>query len=267
MERVGVLINKLKEQYEQKADIDSILVTTQLLNSELAMSVKKNNGSSYKRISVIVPHEIASKVDVKVNEHHNGYKPVNKPEAEPEPLSEPIVEPQATPPASEPEPSPKPKPEPEPVPHFTGQKPWQVFSKKEEKVNAWALDPVFEVPTLAHQEKIVYELNDSLGIEGVAASLNDKLKHNKSELGNYLQDSPIKDLKKAISINDRHRFIHELFRDDETMYERSIKTINGFNIYAEAEYWIQRELKVKLGWDSTQELVKTFDQLVKRRFS
>ena len=65
-----------------------------------------------------------------------------------------------------------------------------------------------------------------------------------------LQDTPIRDLKKAISINDRHRFIHELFRGDETMYERSIKTINNFNIYAEAEYWIQRELKLKLGWDA-----------------
>ena len=34
------------------------------------------------------------------------------------------------------------------------------------------------------------------------------------------------------------------------MYERSIKTINSFNIYAEAEYWISRELKVKLGWNN-----------------
>lgn len=74
-------------------------------------------------------------------------------------------------------------------------------------------------------------------------------------------------MKKAITINDRHRFIHELFRDDETMYERSIKTINSFHIFAEAEFWIQRELKVKLGWDTTLELVKVFDQLVRRRFS
>jgi hypothetical protein len=51
------------------------------------------------------------------------------------------------------------------------------------------------------------------------------------------------------------------------MYERSIKTINTFHIFAEAEFWIQRELKVKLGWDTSLELVKTFDQLVKRRFS
>ncbi len=60
---------------------------------------------------------------------------------------------------------------------------------------------------------------------------------------------------------------HHIQRLHETMYERSIKTINGFSIFAEAEYWIQRELKVKLGWNVTLELVKVFDQLVRRRFS
>jgi hypothetical protein len=51
------------------------------------------------------------------------------------------------------------------------------------------------------------------------------------------------------------------------MYERSIKTINSFRIFPEAEYWIERELKVKLGWDETKESTRHFYQLVKRRFS
>ncbi|OPZ17236.1 MAG: hypothetical protein BWZ05_01518 [Bacteroidetes bacterium ADurb.BinA245] len=74
-------------------------------------------------------------------------------------------------------------------------------------------------------------------------------------------------MRKAIGINDRFVFINELFRGDESMYERCIKTINSFNIYAEAEYWISRELKVKLGWDNNNPTVQQFDQLVKRRFS
>ncbi len=82
-----------------------------------------------------------------------------------------------------------------------------------------------------------------------------------------LKETPVKDLRKAIGINDRFLFINDLFRGDEAMYERSIKTINSFNIYAEAEYWISRELKIKLGWDNEKESVKHFDQLVKRRFS
>ena len=86
------------------------------------------------------------------------------------------------------------------------------------------------------------------------------------ELSDSLQELPIKDLRKAIGINDRFLFINELFRGDETMYERSIKTINGFSIYPEAEYWIKRELKLKLGWNEKNEIVKQFDHLVKRRF-
>jgi hypothetical protein len=92
------------------------------------------------------------------------------------------------------------------------------------------------------------------------------LKQAKIELSDALQDSPVKDLKKAIGINDRFLFIRELFRGDEVMYERSIKTINGFSIFPEAEYWIKRELKLKLGWNDSSPEVKLFDQIVKRRF-
>jgi hypothetical protein len=70
-----------------------------------------------------------------------------------------------------------------------------------------------------------------------------------------------------VGINDRFLFINELFRGDDVMYERSIKTINNFSIYPEAEYWIKRELKLKLGWDDKNEVVKQFDQLIRRRFS
>src|SRR3712207_8088293 len=47
------------------------------------------------------------------------------------------------------------------------------------------------------------------------ASLNEKLKEEKTELGAILHNVPIRDLKKAISINDRHRFIEALFRRSE----------------------------------------------------
>lgn len=140
-------------------------------------------------------------------------------------------------------------------------------SKKDDKTG-WLFDPaITTIPTLAHQEiKEVFELKDTLSAED-EPSLNDKLKEEKTEVATILNGSPIKDLKKAIGINDRYVFINELFRGDEVMYERSIKTINAFSIFAEAEYWIQRELKVKLGWEETNETVENFNQLVKRRFS
>jgi hypothetical protein len=123
-------------------------------------------------------------------------------------------------------------------------------------------DPMTEIPTLSHQ---VQEKSPKGGVE--AESLNDKLKQGKTELFEVLKEAPVKDLRKAIGINDRFLFIDDLFRGDEAMYERSIKTINSFNIYPEAEYWISRELKVKLGWDNESRTVQHFDQIVKRRFS
>ncbi len=101
-------------------------------------------------------------------------------------------------------------------------------------------------------------------------SINDILQQQEAarELQYTLKDNgSFKDLKKAIGINDRYIFINELFRGDETMFERSIKTINSFNIYAEAAFWISRELKLKLGWNAEDPNVIEFDQLVKRRFS
>ena len=132
-------------------------------------------------------------------------------------------------------------------------------------------DPIDDIPTMAHQhytepkDKAVKELHEVLPTDR-GTSLNDKLKQGKMELSDTLGDAPIKDLKKAIGVNDRFVFIRELFRGDENMYERSIKTINGFSIFPEAEYWIRRELKLKLGWNDKNEIVRLFDQLVKRRF-
>lgn len=132
-----------------------------------------------------------------------------------------------------------------------------------------------DIPTLIHQPAVssaipkeelqVKEVNELLITD--IPELNEQLKEYTVEVGNLLDETPVRDLKKAISINDRYLFINHLFRGDENMYERSIKTINGFNIYPEAQYWIQRELKVKLGWLEDNPTVKLFDQLVKRRFS
>lgn len=123
-----------------------------------------------------------------------------------------------------------------------------------------------DIPTLPPMpEPVKKEINDH--VAEVSTSLNDKLKVASAELSERLADGPVKDLKKAIGVNDRFLYINELFRGDEAMYERSIKTINGFSIFPEAEYWIRRELKTKLGWKDSDDTVKQFDQLVKRRFA
>jgi hypothetical protein len=127
----------------------------------------------------------------------------------------------------------------------------------------FAFDPLAEVPTLAKQ--LPKEINDHIAVR--QSSFNDSLKADALEVGHLLTEAPVRDLKKAIGINDRFVFIQELFRGDEIMYERCVKTINNFRIYAEAEYWIERELNVKLGWDKNSDTAQHFYRIVKRRFT
>jgi hypothetical protein len=137
------------------------------------------------------------------------------------------------------------------------------LSAKKQEASTWSGYRMDDIPTLAQQTP--KEINDIIGNNG--ASLNDRLRDDVIELAAALKESPVRELKKAIGVNDRYVFISELFRGDEVMYERSIKTINNFRILPEAEYWMERELKIKLGWDDGREITQHFYQLVRRRFS
>jgi hypothetical protein len=129
------------------------------------------------------------------------------------------------------------------------------------------------LPTLVHQKRNSKPVNETKPVTPEETpvkedvSLNESLRQDTNDVVQFLEKSPIKDLRKAVGINEKYQYINELFRGDEDMYERSIKTINNFSAYGEAHYWIERELKVKIGWDMTKQVTKDFYSLVKRRFS
>ncbi|HET7897569.1 MAG TPA: hypothetical protein VFL47_07865, partial [Flavisolibacter sp.] len=148
---------------------------------------------------------------------------------------------------------PKPALKEEPRPTYSAQ---QLFNT--------AFESTVEAPTLV-QYGATTEVHEKIAEK--KESLNDLLKREHTEVAQVLKETPIKDLRKAIGINDRFTFVRELFRGDEAAYERSIKTINNFGIYTEAEYWMSRELKLKLGWSDDNEAAQHFYQLVRRRFS
>ncbi len=139
---------------------------------------------------------------------------------------------------------------------------FNVLVEDEEKEEEEAL-----IPTLVMHDtsKEVFELNDVMHQE--TKSFNDILKQDKREVGNSIVETPVKDLRKAIGINEKYLYINELFQGDENMYERSIKTINSFTVFPEAEHWIRRELYTKLCWINDNQTVKQFDQLIRRRFA
>lgn len=235
MDRLAELIGKLKEQFEQKADHAEMLKTTRLIEQAIIARQLEEKNISTSRVSVVLPSGgfVADK-EMKEVPAPEPAKTENTPA-----VHSPAVEKEIA--------AIEKMPEPVPVQNHP----------------SWLYDPLHEVPTMASQEK-VKDLNEIIGLR--QPSLNDRLKAETRELAQALTESPVKDLKKAISLNDRFVFINELFRGDETMYERSLKTINDFHAYGEAEYWIERELKVKLGWDESSRAVQDFYRLVRRRF-
>jgi hypothetical protein len=240
MERVETLLKKLNNLFAEGASAEQLLLTTQMLQAELQHLQNASNNNSFGNISVSILT-------------NNNELPIKREEptitAEPEKTVEILQVDEA-----------------------------EIEAELEEiKRNAEALQQI----SVQNKPQIVFEedapsihtnftqnkkeINELIATS--APSINDKLKQSKIDLGDTLTEAPIRDLKKAIDINDRFLFINELFRGDEAMYERSIKTINSFSILPEAEYWIQRELKTKIGWNEKSEVVVQFDQLIKRRFS
>ena len=137
----------------------------------------------------------------------------------------------------------------------------------------YALDFAKDIPTFAHQDFTCK--SDLVSQEGrkTAPNLSEitntgaEKNQQHSDSTEYDSNEPIRDLKRSINAKDRFMFINELFRGDEVMYERSMKTIQGFSIFPEARFWIERELKTKLGWHENHPTVHYFDHLIKRRFS
>ena len=246
MERVETLLQKLQEQFKKGDPPQKLLLTVQMLQHELMhlQAAAPANGKEVVSVSMPVNTNLQKAETVKEEppappaEEEKTVEVLQVDEAEIEAELEEIKRNAAV------------------MQQISStSKPQLLFDDSNDDIPTLPPRPVAEKK----------EINDL--VAGEKASLNEILKTATTEVSHKLTDAPVKDLKKAIGVNDRFLFINELFRGDEAMYERSIKTINGFSIYPEAEYWIRRELKIKLGWKDSDETVKQFDQLIKRRFS
>jgi hypothetical protein len=256
MERAEVLLEKLIQQFQQKAGREQLMITLQLLQAEvMGLQQDKQEDAKARKISVIFPgkNNLVSQQGVEaIREQDSEEKivevlQVDEKEIEAELLA---IKQQA---------------------ELKNE-----LSLKGRPIPEEFNDPMDEFPTLAihhaylpKDSPVINEEHQSPGPQVVVEepSLNDKHKATTTELADRLQDSPVKDLKKAIGINDRYLYINELFNGNEAMFERTLKTLNDFSILPEAEFWIQRELKLKMGWKEENPLVQQFNQLVRRRFS
>ena len=151
------------------------------------------------------------------------------PEPAPEPAPEPVSEP-APAPVSEPTPEPtlsEPSEQELPDEDYDADETWQ-HDNGEEFTEVFKVDYV--EPTVRVDEK--------------------------------LQRSLSKDMRKALSLNDRFRFKRELFAGSEVELNQALDLVNAMQSFDEAqEYFIQ-----DLGWDQDNEDVAEFMGLVRRHF-
>ncbi|SJZ41479.1 hypothetical protein SAMN04488128_101114 [Chitinophaga eiseniae] len=306
MEKINALIEKLQELKNSGANLQAISYYVQLLQAEVLYVRNKQQQQEMQNrqdIAVIMPVQPPMSVPV-TTATQTTTLPADKPEvpaagypqstvaadlvpSKPEPVitaqpiptlaanmpppaaREPLQEPvfkdipvrekekekeKAPPPATlfdqatEPEPEPVPAPAPVPAPTPA---PAQAQAKPH---------------TVPDTHGIRKDLNELVGNHS-GLSLNDRLRQQQTEVAQKLGDMPVKDLRAAIGINDKYQFIQELFRGDTDLYERSVKTINEFKSLQEADYWIQREIKIIQGWQDDHHLVQHFYSLLRKRFS
>ncbi|CAL1520398.1 hypothetical protein [Chitinophaga sp. MM2321] len=298
MEKISALIEKLQELKNSGADLQAISYYVQLLQAEVLHVRNRQHQQDMQerqgQIAVIMPaqHSVPAPAPVTPAAEPVATTPVTP--APVAPAEEPVVNTPATiaaqtttlpaekttvpatdlpqaPAAADPIPAkPEPVVTPQPIPTLAAHKPVPP-TERERTATTSTLFDLAEAPAKngykgQDAKAIRKDLNDLVGNSN--ASINDQLRQQqKVEVAQKLGEMPINDLRHAIGINDKYQFIQELFRGDKDLYERSVKTINECNSMQEADYWIQREIKIIQGWQDDHHLVQHFYSLLRKRFS
>ena len=124
-------------------------------------------------------------------------------------------------------------------------------------------------------EDIVFQLipNDEPVIEAPKGevkpmvSLNDTFKENANQqasIAKKLEGSPISDLKKNISLNQRFQFCKDLFKGNNQEYEVTLEKLNNTN--RDEAMRILQTLRDKYSWNPESMAAKDFTDLVNRRY-
>ena len=127
-------------------------------------------------------------------------------------------------------------------------------------------EPVVETPVISiareasKQEEAKAEVKPPV-------SLNDTFKENASQqasIAKKLEGSPISDLKKNISLNQRFQFCKDLFKGNNQEYEVTLEKLNNTN--RDEAMRILQTLKDKYSWNPDSMASKDFTDLVNRRY-
>lgn len=198
---------------------------------------------------------IAKEVDLLGSLAQSSSQTTAAPETTPQPKSEPT--PIA---ASAPEPQEEPKMEQKEELKEEAQEQSKVESKEQPKVESTLQRPAVAPPSSPEapgaEKKVLGEL---LGKD--RTSFNEKLANGQSKAGKKVL-SPVRDLRKALGINDRFFYQRELFNGSADLMNQTLDQLNQMDSLSSAKSFIS----ANFSWQSDQEAVHAFMDLLERRF-
>ncbi|MBO9619717.1 MAG: hypothetical protein J7539_11855 [Niabella sp.] len=246
MQRIEALIEKLRTQFKNKAALSQMLLTTQMIQREINGEMKETAVLGSSNVAVFIPNAPSVNKGYVVRDSNGAEKEyfqleaIDEADADQEELRLLELQHQAglyqNPEASD-------------VKAKNG-------TTADKKLKTKFLEDLKEIPTLFLQQANG-RLNGAAHKELPVVAADEQPVKSPQIINNLTTD---------ISPSDKERFVKNLFRGDEIMYNRSLKTINNFRTLGEAEFWVTRELKTKLGWINNSD-VEYFDRLVYRKFN
>jgi len=84
---------------------------------------------------------------------------------------------------------------------------------------------------------------------------------------NKLGNLPVKDIRKAIGLNEHLLFIKTLFQGDPAIYDRTLSMIDSFSNVEEAFKFLQDEIAIPFNWESKKAVAELFKNIVSRKFA
>jgi hypothetical protein len=98
-------------------------------------------------------------------------------------------------------------------------------------------------------------------------TLNERLSANAAINATAASVQPIKDLKSAITLNDKMLFVRDLFNGYSLAYSEAIEILNRFNNFDDAERFLNTNYVEKNHWADKPATNEKFFDLLRRRFA
>lgn len=115
------------------------------------------------------------------------------------------------------------------------------------------------------QEEITNDKQDEIG-DSLAPETNEQFTTTSDgnvSIDQMLSRNKAKDLSKAFTINDKFRFINELFNGDHTFFNETINKVSQMETFDQATFYFLSSMD----WDMENEAVKDFVNLIAKHFN